>query len=374
MSQLGGTWRRTDALVAGCGVFVCAGMGFIGQPDWLWSSAMAVFLVLRRSAPVVFAVLATAISVAHFVVDTGLLLPGDLILLVAVYSVAVHASERLRSAGLLLGAVFVAVLVSSAQDARDLLSIVLPAALVSVSVIAAWAVGLLERRKVGALRDLEQRRILVERDAEVRSRLAVFEERERISDDMHDVLAHTLTGVVVQAESGRVIAPNREMAALFANISSTSRAALQEVRGLLSPDAGPDTHQTPGIEELEDLIASFAPVGLNVDLTQTGNASSLTPGMSLAVYRVIQESLTNALRHGAASTARLNLAWTAEELTVSIVNPLDASARHGPLEEHRGLGGIRRRCELHGGRAQIAAGHDFTVATAWPLTSRNSQP
>ncbi len=365
---------RTDALVAGCGVLACAGMGLMGQPDWLWSSAMAAFLVLRRSAPVVFAVLVTGISGAHFVVDAGLLLPGDLVLLIAVYSVAVHASERLRSAGLLLGAGFVAVLVSSVQDARDFPSTVLPVALVSLSVIAAWAVGLLERRKAGTIRDLEQRRILVERDAEVRARLAVFEERERISDDMHDVLAHTLTGVVVQAESGRVIAPNREMAELFANISSTSRAALREVRGLLSPDVGPETHPIPGIDELEDLIASFSPVGLKVDLTQTGNASPLTPGMGLAVYRVIQESLTNALRHGAESTAWLNLAWTGEELTVTIANLLDECAQHEPLEEHRGLAGIRRRCELHGGRVQIAAGHDFTVTTAWPLTSRNSQP
>lgn len=351
-------------------------MGLIGQPDWLWSAGMAACLALRRSAPVVLAILATAISGTHFVADSAWLLPGDLVLLTAVYSVAAFASERMRNVGLFLGGALVAVLgprVLMGDDARDLPSTVLPVALVSVSIFAAWAVGLLERRRTGNLRDLEHRRMVAKHEAETRTRLAADEERDRIRDDMHDVLAHTLTGVVVQAESGRSIAPNRETAELFANISSTSRAALQEVRSLLSPNAGPETHPTRRIEDLEDLIATFALAGLKVDLTQTGTPSPLTSGMSLGVYRVIQESLTNALRHGAASTVRLTLAWTDEELTVSTANPLAEPARHRPVQEHRGLEGIRRRCALHGGRAQIAADHEFIVTAAWPLGSASSQ-
>ncbi|KHL01034.1 hypothetical protein LK10_17910 [Sinomonas humi] len=337
---------------------------------------MAACLILRRSAPGGFAVLVTVISGAHFVADAALLMPGDLVLLTAVYSVAAYASEPLRNLGLFLGGAFVALLACRAlvgDSARDLRSIVLPVALVLVSIIAAWALGHLERRKAGAFRDLEQRQILAERHAEANARLAAYEERERISDDMHDVLAHTLTAIVVQAESGGTVAQNRETTELFASISTTSRAALREVRSLLSPDAGPKTRPTPGIEDLEDLIEGFALTGLKIDLTQTGKASSLTPGMGVAVYRVVQESLTNALRHGAERTVRLAMVWSMDELSVSSANPLDEPARHRPVQEHRGLASIRRRCELYGGRVLIEAGYDFTVNAAWPLRPKSSR-
>lgn len=345
-------------------------MGVAGQPDWWWSAAMSATLVLRRTAPMYFATAATFLSLAHVLTGASLLFPGDAVLLVAAYAVAAYTHGRVRLIGPALGLIFIAVfthkvLISARLTTPGEAGLVI--CLFAVSFVAAWAVGLLERRRTDALRDAEHRRFLSERDAENRSQLAAYEERERISDEMHDVLAHTLTGIIIQAESGQIIACSSEAADLFVTIATTSRSALLEVRSLLAPTDSCRTKPSPGVRDIHHLLEEFRSSGLQVTFKTTGTPCEVSPGMSLAVYRVIQESLTNALRHGAQNRANLWLDWSPRRLKITVSNPITDTTRITPIEEHRGLGSMRRRCALYGGNMTYAVIDEFTVIASWPL-------
>lgn len=360
-------------MLAAVGASSCIAMGLAGQPHWWWSAAMAGTLSLRRTAPVVFASTAAAVSLGHLLVDASLLFPGDAVLLAAAYSVAAHGRGRRRLAGPLLGAVYVAVLIwwtfaSAMAPVRGSAGLVV--GVVSACFVAAWSAGVMERRRAEALQDAQHRRMLSERDADARSRIAAYEAREHISDEMHDVLAHTLTGIVVQAESGRAISPPGESADLFTTIAETSRSALVEVRGLLAPPDGVQNRPTPGLKDLDDLIDGFRTSGLRVHHETRGEPARLSAGLSLAVYRVVQESLTNALRHGDGLHARLTFEWTPELLTATVSNPLEPGLGTAALQEHRGLAGMRRRCVFYGGSARYEArSGSFTVVATWPLAA-----
>ncbi|WP_454151165.1 sensor histidine kinase [Microbacterium lacticum] len=363
---------QVDAASAVFAVVACLGLGASGQPDWYWSAAMAATLVVRRTLPWVFAVAVMGISCAHLLIDDRLLFPGDLLLLVAVYTLASHASARTRHGGLVTGGVYVGVLLLQIvidDGMQDFPRSFSPAALVIAGMIAAWAVGLLERHRRDALTEAERGRVLAERDAEARTRVAAYEERERMSNDIHDVLAHTLTGIIVQAESGRAVSAEDEPRELFTRISETGRAALREVRGLLAADENPDTQPSPGIEDVDDLLEGFEHAGLDVQRADRGVRADLMPGMALAIYRVIQESLTNALRHGSGQTASLTLDWEPEALTVTVVNAVEHDVDLSAATNRRGLSGIRRRSALYEGRAEIRADDEFAVVTVWPLAS-----
>lgn len=357
-------------IVAAVAVCACAVMGFVGQPDWWWSAMMAAALMLRRTAPVALVIVVASISMAHLLVDASLLFPGDVVLLVAAHSVAAHVRGWRRLVGPLLGLVFVVVftcrmLVDGKMPAQNSAGLVV--GLIVASFVAAWAVGLLERRHIEALREAEYRRLLSERDADARSQLVAYEERERISDEMHDVLAHSLTSIVIQSESGRAIVSWGEVADLFTTISDTSRSALLEVRGLLTPTDSTETRPSPGLDDLDGLLESFKVSGMRIDHQGIQQCGALSPGMSLAVYRVVQESLTNAVRHGTGDYARLVIDWTAERLTVVVSNPIDLGTACVPVREHRGLAGMRRRCALFGGELHYEASDTFTLVATWPL-------
>lgn len=361
-------WWAGDMIVASVAVLVCAATGLLGEPEWRWSVLMAALLIVRRTRPVVFAVLAAAVSVAHLLLDGGLLLPGDAVLLVAVFSVAAHASEQARSIGLLLGIGYAVSLggwalvgSSSSLGAASLI-----VGLVAISIVVAWALGILERRRVEVVRDARRRRELSERDVAIRGWSAAYEERERISAEMHDVLAHTLTSIVVQAESGRVNTSDSQAADAFETISVTSRSALREIRGLLSAEIVSAALPTLGIDDLGELVEGFARSGMSVTLQVTGASQPLTPELSLSVYRVVQESLTNALRHGSGDQAWVGVAWAEETLTVVTTNPI-ASAPAAPLREQRGIAGMRRRCALYGGSVCYSHGDVFVLTACWPL-------
>ncbi|AND17580.1 two-component sensor histidine kinase [Rathayibacter tritici] len=361
-------WWAGDVIVAAVAVLVCAAPGLLGGTEWQWSVLMAALLIVRRTRPVVFAVLAAAVSVAHLLLNGGLLLPGDAVLLVAVFSVAAHAPEQARTIGLFLGIGYAVSLGGWALvGASSSLGAASPiVGLVASSMVVAWALGLLERRKVEALRAARHRHELSERTVAIRSRLAAYEERERISAEMHDVLAHTLTSVVVQAESGRADTSDPRAADVFETISATSRSALREIRGLLSAEIASAALPTPGIDDLAELVEGFAKSGMTVTLHVVGVSQPLTPELSLSVYRVVQESLTNALRHGSGDQAWVGVAWAEGTLTVVTTNPI-ASAPAAPLREQRGITGMRRRCELYGGSVCYSHGDVFVITACWPL-------
>ncbi len=363
--------KQTLAVDAGIALTAVAGcllLGLAGLPDWYWSAAVAVPLAIRRVAPLTMLALVTVISGTHVLVVHRFLFPGDLVGLVAIHAVAAYAADRLRHAGLLLGAAGALVVAGYALHDRRL-GAMLPGVLIAATSLAAWSTGLMQRQQRSAVDHAERRRRLAEQDSSMRAQLAVHEERTRISREMHDIIAHSLASIIAQAEGGRVAARADAVVAgpLFDRIAGTGREALADVKRLLTVvDRDDDDLDAKGLRELPALLTSVAAAGLQTTVTTDGAEQPLGPGTDLAVYRVIQESLTNVIKHAPRQQAHLYMRWRPRLLTVTVTSPLtgqDSSV----LVEGQGLSGIRQRCTLFNGTCAITADAEFTVTTTWPL-------
>jgi signal transduction histidine kinase len=210
----------------------------------------------------------------------------------------------------------------------------------------------------------------------VRERGLVLDERARIAREMHDVVAHSLSVIVSQAQGGAYVAgsqPERAARALE-TIAETGREALADMRGLLGvlradPDAAapaPEDPQ-PGLADLPELVARVRAAGLPVELTETGTPRRLGAATGLAAYRLVQESLTNTLKHGGpAARAEVRLQWTDEELAVTVTDDGDGPASTGAGGQ--GLVGMRERAAVVGGRAEAGPrpGGGFAVTARFP--------
>lgn len=356
-----------DAGVALAVVVGCLLLGLAGLPDWYWSAAVAVPLAVRRVAPLTMLALVAVVSGTHVLVEQSFLFPGDLVDLVAIHAVAAYAPERVRHVGLLLGTAGALVVAGYAlHDRRP--GAGLPAVLIVATSLAAWSTGLMQRQQRSAVDQAERRRQLAEQDSAMRAQLAVHEERTRISREMHDIIAHSLASIIAQAEGGRVAARADAVVAgpLFDRIAGTGRDALADVKRLLTAVDRDDDLDAKGLRELPALLTSVAAAGLEVTVTTDGTEQPLGPGMDLAVYRVIQESLTNVIKHAPRQRARLRMGWTPALLTVTVTSPLSARQAGGPVEG-RGLSGIRQRCALFNGECTVTAGAELAVTTTWPL-------
>ncbi len=206
--------------------------------------------------------------------------------------------------------------------------------------------------------------------------IAVAEERGRIARELHDIVAHAVTTIVIQSQAGDgLIARNPERAhESFVAIEATGRQALRELRTLLGllrtyDDLGPLSPQ-PEIGELRQLQASFELSGLRVELEISGELSGLPVGISVAAYRIAQEALTNALRHGRAQVASVFILSCRDRLELTVIDNGSASPSM-PIAFGHGLIGIRERATMYGGtfRAGPRAERGFEVAVTLPLGS-----
>jgi signal transduction histidine kinase len=207
-----------------------------------------------------------------------------------------------------------------------------------------------------------------------RARQAVAEERLRIARELHDVVAHALSVIAVQAGTGRVLIDTDATTArqALASIETESRSALGEMRRLLDvlrddgdPAAG-DLAPSPGLDDLEDLVAATARTGLPVAVRMEGERVPLPVGAELAAYRIVQEALTNVRRHATGATeVQVRVAWVPGAIDVEV---LDDGTPVEPVVPGNGLIGMRERASLYGGSVEAAARPDggFRVAARIP--------
>ncbi|WP_432036308.1 sensor histidine kinase [Streptomyces cucumeris] len=315
-------------------------------------------LVWRRRAPVAVLLAVVAASALYQLALDGpgqpLPYPG----LVVVYTVAAVSPppKRLATGGLLLVAVPVSVWLNT-RSARELSF--------CVFVFAAAYV-------FGRLTDARQRANRIETER------AAARERARIAREMHDILSHAVSLMIVQAEAGPVAvrtAPERAEAA-FDAISETGRGAMAELRRMLGvlrtgdePDgpAAPREPQ-PGLAALPELLDRVRASGLEVAHRTTGTARPLPEATAATVYRIVQEALTNTVRHAAARTVSVHLAYGDGLLDLTVTDD-GRGPRPGPGGGH-GLVGIRERAAAHGGTAVAGAGPDgrgFAVRARIPV-------
>jgi signal transduction histidine kinase len=212
------------------------------------------------------------------------------------------------------------------------------------------------------LRAQERKQEVIEQQLEESEvELALAEERSRIAQEMHDVLAHSLAVIVAQADGARFIRAKRPAmvdGALTA-IADAARAALVDVNGIIDGMLDGTAAPQPGLGDLDDLVAGVESAGLEITRTHAGDPGELAPGQELAVYRIVQEGLTNALRHrGRGSAVAVVFDWRGPGLALQILSSgtgIDAVADEA-TRLHRGVEGMRERARLAGG--WLAAGAD----------------
>ena len=318
-------------------------------------------LIVRRRAPL--AVLLIVVSAS--VVQIALLPAGEetlagLGLLVAVYTVG-ERLDRPMSVGLTLltGAVVGALLIGRG-GLPDVLQSLIQTELI---LVVAWLVGDAARIRRLYTDSLVERARLVESEREERTRRAVLEERERIARELHDVVAHHVSVIVIQAGGGLSALERRPEDARSAleSIASTGRQALTEMRRMLgvlgeSEPAGP----MPGLDLLDDLVAQVQAAGLAVDLSVEGERRRLDPGLELSAYRIIQEALTNSLKHTGGGRARVTLTYEPGALVLAVD---DERGPGGPPAVAAGPAG-RGRVGVRGRAAMLRGSLDAQPTSA----------
>ncbi|MBT1165248.1 sensor histidine kinase [Bifidobacterium simiarum] len=368
---------HTEDAIALFGVLVCMLFGAAGMGDWVWASVAVASIVFVRRRSAVFAVLAAVVPAAYTTVYGSFTLIGQLIAIASAFLCGASRAKHCRLAGLascLLPVVAFGLHLAIIRSTDWTMPV---AGLFTGSLmLAAWQAGRLNRAKDMRLEAEESRRIMAERDSDMRARLAVLEERMRISHEMHDILAHTLTGITVQAESGRTTTADPAASTVFADISQASREAVADLRALLSDNTREDHSPEPTLDQFDDLIAGYRKQGLVIDLHQEDMKPSYLPtGLSHAVYRVAEECLTNALRYAQPRCVDLSLTITGDIVQLHCENPYEAllcaSASSNTHERQRhghGLDGIRWRCEQYDGRASVSMTNGLcSVDAVWPL-------
>ncbi|MGY1710931.1 sensor histidine kinase [Geodermatophilus sp. SYSU D00758] len=316
---------------------------------------LTVPLAWRRRAPVPAAAVVVGAGLLELaLVDT--FLPANVAALVMVHALAAYAPRWAGRAGLavgLIGAVLAALRYYAFGAAEATL---VSAGSIGVAVVAAWALGDLRRARLRQMDDLRERARLLELERDQEMRLAATAERARIAREMHDVVAHSLSVVVAQADGGRYAGRSDPAAAQGAleAIAATGRQALADMRGLLGvlrEDGGDRYAPQPDVAAVPRLVEDVRASGLDVDLLAEGAPRELPAGPQLAAYRIVQESLTNVLKHaGPAGRAWVRLHWRDDALEVSVLDDGRGAAAVPPDGPGQGLAGMQERARLHGGR------------------------
>ncbi|MCU1498549.1 MAG: histidine kinase [Acidimicrobiales bacterium] len=341
-------------------------------------------LAWRRRFPLAV----TVFFVVAFLVDRILLdLPEASITVlagsVALYSAAAHGNQRYRT--VVLALCFSAIL---AEVARELFFLGPPGrgplaqsfllAYNAVALALPWLLGAAIRSLRERERDLADRAAELQREREENARQAVFAERVRIARELHDVVAHHVSVMGVQAgAAGRVMARHPEKAsAALRSIETSSRQAVSELHRLLGflrrSDEPDQLAPQPTLAELPDLVAQAGRGELDVRLVVEGDPVPLSPTLEVSAYRIIQEALTNVRKHSSARCATVHVRYQSSTVEVEVTDDGPPMANPVPQRPGHGLIGMRERASLHHGHLRVGPLPDgrFVVHAAFPLTEQ----
>ncbi|GAA2816083.1 sensor histidine kinase [Saccharopolyspora taberi] len=331
------------------------------QPLWLAVPAgllLAGPLFVRRRWPVPAAYVTLAgLLLVVITADTPQVRFGGIAVCIAVYTLVAYVGRRVAALYTALAAALVAyqVLVKSPHFEGRAGAIVVLAIVYSLVTAFCWALG----EFVGARRayhaEVERRLRNLEFEQDQQARIAVAEERNRIARELHDVLAHSVSVMITQADGGSYALRNKPELAEQAlrTIGDTGRAALGELRGLLEVLRNPDEDGTrapqPTATSLRELVDRVRELRLPTELELVGDFDELPTGIGLGVYRIVQESLTNVLKHGGRNVrARVRAVNDGERIDIEIVDD-GSKTEPSTLPGGNGLIGMRERATIYGG-------------------------
>lgn len=356
-----------------------AGVGFTREADWLHYALIALMalpLVFRRVYPIPVMV----VILGSWAIDRGLDYPESPAAIGVAIAFYTIGAELDRRQSLLVGGISSALITGWTSIGVVSLESVTLAALFNT--LIATLTPLLVGREIHERRlrveELRQRAERAEQEREERARQAVLDERSRIARELHDVVAHQMTVMTIQAEGAKRIASNSDPRVVEAleTISTAGHSALSEMRrtvGLLrdnSTDA--DTQPLPRLTDIEDLIERTQAAGVQVDVAITGQHRPLSDGSELAAYRIVQESLTNVIRHaGPDVSVNVSIAYGSDSLDVAVSDDGRGAASNGGDGGGHGLIGMRERVAVLGGEFEAGpkAGGGYLVHATIPVDS-----
>ncbi|MFG6196013.1 sensor histidine kinase [Nonomuraea sp. JJY05] len=341
-----------------------------GGPWHWWGYAVVVVavvpLIWRRRAPVAVLVASLIATALYDVVDEVAAQPVWYGSLMALYTVAAYSARWPRLIMLVFTIAGGLLIVGSSETAMR--GIVLFA--------AAYAIGRAAAASRAHAAALEERAVQLARERQAEAERAAERERARIARDMHDILAHAVSLMVVQAEAGPVVVRSdpARAEAVFDAIAAAGRDAMVQLRRMLSvlkEEEGPRAPQ-PTIAALTTLAEQVRATGLDVTYSTSGEPGPVTPDTEIAVYRIAQEALTNIVKHAGAARADIRLTWQDDTLMIDIADDGRGSGTSLPSGGN-GLIGIRERAAACGGSADVgrrADGPGFRVLVRLPLAGR----
>jgi len=341
--------------------------GYLTGSNWVYVPAgvlMTVPLAWRRSAPLAVAALVLgAFAAQSLILDPTPTPDVELVpCLIAVYSVAAHGERWAAFAGGGLG--LAAGLVWLGLD-----DFLLP----TVMFGGAWLAGRLVQKRQLYAQAFEERARVLEREQDANSRVAAAEERVRLARELHDVVGHSVSVMVVQAGAERLALGDERTStreALLA-IERTGREALAEMSRLLGilrkEGEGLALAPRPSLAQVDALIQTVRDAGVPVELHVEGERIPLSPGVDVSAYRIIQEALTNVVKHAGPARASVIVRYGGRTIDVEVTDDGRGSSNGNGLGY--GLAGMRERVELHGGRLEAGKGDGggFTVKARLPL-------
>ncbi|MDX3595458.1 sensor histidine kinase [Streptomyces sp. ID03-2B] len=369
------------------GVSMVSGMYDAGREEIVAvpvALGLSTVVALRRRAPEKMLLLAILVGVVQLVFDVrpGI---GNFAMLVITYTVAT-VGERWASRLALICSLSAAALSQlrwEAEPGGSWAQVIFVTVIMTVPFVLAWVLGDSLRTRRAYFDQLEERAARLEREREAQSKVAVAAERARIARELHDVVAHNVSVMVVQADGAAYVmdaAPDQAKQALE-TISSTGRQALAEMRRLLgvlrtgdAPESGEYVPQ-PDVEQIEDLVAQVRQTGLEVDFKVEGTPRPLPSGVELTAYRVVQEALTNTRKHGGPDAgASVRLVYFDDGLGLLIEDD-GRGAAHELYEDGgadgagHGMIGMRERVGMVGGTLDAGPrpGGGFRISALLPL-------
>jgi signal transduction histidine kinase len=349
----------TDALLAAA-LAVSAQLELWTNPEMIprgvlapCSLLMTVPLAWRRRAPLAAVAVVMAAGAAQALLTDAVPAPLSPLVgtTIALYSVAAHAGLRRALAGgaITLASAWIGISREHGSTVADYVYITLLCA-------GVWLGGRALRGWRLRAAALEDRTVVLEREREEKARAAVAEERVRIARELHDVIAHCVSLIVVQAGAERRVLRDGQASTneVLLSIEQTGRQALAEMRRLVEMlDQRDETlglAPQPSVEQLGQLVEQVRDAGLLVELRVEGEPRPLAPGVDLSAYRIVQEGLTNALKHAGAARALVMVRYGPDEIEINVAD--DGRGTASTDGGGHGLVGMRERAALFGGTLQ----------------------
>lgn len=343
---------------------------------YLLALGMSAPFVTHRRAPMTS--LAVVLSCLLIYAAVGYVAYPGVNAFVLLFGIALHSERRRSIAAFIASAAVLAVALLLQPAGVVNGSTVIETGLATV---IAWLSGEYLRQRRARWAALRERNELLEREREERARQAVMAERLRIARELHDVVAHAMSVIAIQSGVGHHVARTQpaEAERALATIETINRAALVEMRRLLGVlrqegDAAA-TAPAPGLRDVPELIRQVADGGLSARLQITGAPGDVPPGVDLSAYRIIQEALTNAIKHGGPN-ADVTLSYTADDVSVEVTSDASLTNDRGPhlVNAGHGIIGMRERVAVFGGEfsATTRPGGGFRVAARLPFERQPS--